>query len=171
MFPELAASGDLTSVLGVLSAMITPAVLILATGSLIMTTSNRLTRVIDRVREMASEIESVVEPQPDEEPVAHRIEKRDLLFAQLERSTRRARLLQKSMTRLYLSLALFIATSVAIGVVALIRVNIGWIPLVFGFFGAALLFSASIHLIWESRIALATTYAEMDFITKNFGRR
>lgn len=171
MWPELASARDLTSVLGVLSAMITPAVLILATGSLIMTTSNRLTRVIDRVREMAREIESVVEPPPDEEPVAHRNEKRALLFAQLERSTRRARLLQKSMTRLYLSLALFIATSVAIGVVALLQLDAAWVPLVFGFFGAALLFSASIHLIWESQIALATTYAEMDFITRTYGRK
>ena len=42
-------TGELTSTLSVLSAMITPTVLILACGSLILTTSQRLTRVIDRV--------------------------------------------------------------------------------------------------------------------------
>ncbi len=43
---------DLGSTLDVLSAMITPAVLILASGSLIMTTSSRTIRVVDRIREM-----------------------------------------------------------------------------------------------------------------------
>ncbi|HET7711316.1 MAG TPA: DUF2721 domain-containing protein, partial [Thermoanaerobaculia bacterium] len=54
MFPDVSSASPqgLTSVLSVLSAMITPAVLILASGSLILTTSNRLTRVVDRVREM-----------------------------------------------------------------------------------------------------------------------
>ena len=163
MFPELASTRELASVLDVLSAMITPAVLILATGSLIMTTSNRLTRVIDRVREMAAEIETVVDNPP---PHAH--EKRRLLFAQLERSTRRARLLQKAMQRLYIGLAMFVATSVAIGVVAMVRVDVGWIPLILGFIGAGLLFSASLLLIFESRIALTATWAEMDYIAQNY---
>jgi hypothetical protein len=163
MLPDLASTRELSSVLDVLSAMITPAVLILATGSLIMTTSNRLTRVIDRVREMVSEVETVVDNPPP-----HPHEKRLLLFAQLERSTRRARLLQKAMTRLYIGLAMFVATSVSIGVVALVHVNVGWIPLLLGFIGALLLFSASLLLIFESRIALATTWAEMDYIQKNY---
>jgi hypothetical protein len=41
---------ELSAVLTVLSAMITPAVLILASGSLLLTTSQRLNRAIDRAR-------------------------------------------------------------------------------------------------------------------------
>ncbi len=48
---------NLESTVGVLSSMITPAVMILATSSLILTTTNRLVRIVDRVREMLPEFE------------------------------------------------------------------------------------------------------------------
>jgi uncharacterized protein DUF2721 len=142
---------DLDSVLGVLSAMITPAVLILASGSLILTTSTRLTRAIDRVREMLADIEQASN------------EKRELYVHQLDRSAQRARLLQKTLARLYAALAMFVATSVAIGIVALLGLRFAWVALLFGFVGAGLLFNASILLIFESRLALAGTYEEMEF--------
>jgi len=50
---------SLDSTLGVLSAMVTPAVMILATSSLILTTTNRLVRIVDRVREMLPEFETL----------------------------------------------------------------------------------------------------------------
>jgi hypothetical protein len=153
---------DLPAALSVLSAMITPAVLILASGSLILTTSTRLTRLVDRVREMIVELEALESGAVK----LHADVKRALLFEQLERSTKRARFLQRSMTRLYLGLAMFIATSVGIGVVALTGQQFAWVPLLLGFIGAGLLFSASILLIFESRLALATTYAEMDYIRR-----
>ena len=153
--------GDLPSALGVLSSMITPAVLILASGSLILTTSNRLTRVVDRIREMVTEVDGLAHSSDDETN-----EKRTLLFDQLERATSRARLLQRAMTRLYVGLATFIATSVAIGIVSLTAMRFAWVPLVLGFIGAGLLFSASVILIFESRLSLATTYAEMDYIRR-----
>jgi hypothetical protein len=160
---DLASTRELSSVLNVLSAMITPAVLILASGSLIMTTSSRLIRCIDRVRDMAEELESLADS-----PGGISDAKRTLLYSQLQTNTRRARLLQRAMARLYVGISFFIATSVAIGVVSLLRVDIGWVPLILGFVGAGLLFVASIYLIIESRLALATTYAEMDYITRNY---
>ena len=51
---------NLDSTLSVLSAMITPAVMILATSSLILTTTNRLVRIVDRVREMLPKFEKLV---------------------------------------------------------------------------------------------------------------
>jgi hypothetical protein len=163
MFPDLASTRDLGSVLDVLGAMITPAVLILASSSLLITTSSRSIRCIDRVRERAEELEALGRGQ--DEGTERR---RTHLFTQLEINTRRARLLQKAMSRLYIGISFFIATSVAIGVVSLIHVDIGWVPLLLGFIGAGLLFSASIFLIFESRLALTTTYAEMDYIDRNY---
>ena len=67
--------------------MITPAVLILACGSLILTTSQRLTRVIDRVRELSKEIEEVAGDTRGEEFIR---EKRTMLFDLMDgRSTER----------------------------------------------------------------------------------
>ncbi len=160
MFPEL------SSVLDVLGAMITPAVLILASSSLLITTSSRSIRCVDRVRERADELQAL--GKGSDEGTEKR---RQHLFNQLDINTRRARLLQKAMSRLYIGISCFIATSVAIGLVSLLQMNIGWIPLVLGFVGAGLLFSASIYLIFESRLAIATTYEEMDFISRNYMQR
>lgn len=163
MFRDVIPTGDLGSALEVLSAMITPAVLILASGSLIMTTSSRSIRCIDRVRERASELETLGE-EMDELTVA----KRKHLHSQLEINTRRARLLQKAMSRLYIGISFFIATSVSVGAVSLLHVSYAWLPLGLGFVGAGLLFSASLYLIFESRLALQTTYNEMDYIDRNY---
>jgi Protein of unknown function (DUF2721) len=165
MWPDLAQTRELASVIDVLSAMITPAVLLLATGSLVMTTSNRSIRCVDRVRERAEELEALGDAHDE-----HTDMRRDHLYKQLEVNTRRARLLQKALSRLYLGVGFFVATSVSIGVVALLHVNVGYVPLVLGFIGAGLLFSASVYLILESRLALTTTYTEMDYITRNYMR-
>ena len=163
MFPELADTAELSSVLGVLSAMITPAVLILASGSLIMTTSTRAIRCNDRVRERASELEALGKgTDVGTENI------RQHLYTQLDINMRRARLLQKALARLYVGISFFIGTSVSIGIVSLVNVDVGWIPLLLGFFGAALLFAASVYLIIEVRLANATTVTEMDYISRTY---
>ena len=163
MWPDLASTRELSSVLGILSAMITPAVLILASGSLIMTTSTRSIRCIDRVRERAEELEAL--GKGTDVGTEHR---REHLYAQLEINIRRARLLQKAMSRLYFAISFFIGTSVSVGVVAMLHAAVGWVPLVLGFIGASLLLMASIYLLFESRLALATTYSEMDYIKRMY---
>jgi hypothetical protein len=163
VWPDFASTRELSSVLDVLGAMITPAVLILASSSLLITTSSRSIRCVDRVRERAVELQALGKGTDEGTD-----KRRRHLYAQLEINTRRARLLQKAMGRLYIGISFFIATSVSIGVVALLHVNVGWIPLVLGFIGAGLLFSASVYLIVESRLSLATTFEEMDYIAKNY---
>jgi hypothetical protein len=150
----------LTSALDVLSAMITPAVLIMACGSLILTTSSRLIRAVDRVREFMPEMESLA-TEHDESGET----KRRMVLGQLERLTSRARLLQRALALLYSALGTFVATSVAIGIIALLGIRYAALPLILGFIGAGLLFYASVLLIIESRIALAATYDEMDYVT------
>jgi len=145
----------------VLSATITPAVLILATGSLILTTTNRLVRVIDRVREMLPEFEKQAETTAADATAA---KKRAMMFLQLDSATTRARLVQRALTQLYLALGIFLATSIALGVIAMAGFDQAWIPLTLGLVGVLLLFSASVLLIFESRISMKSTYAEMDYI-------
>jgi hypothetical protein len=163
MLPDLAQTRELSSVLDVLGMMITPAVLILASSSLLITTSSRSIRCIDRVRERADELQTL--GKGTDEGTERR---RQHLYAQLTINTRRARLLQTAMGFLYIGISFFVATSVAIGVVALLHIDMGWIPLILGFIGAGLLFSASVWLIFESRLAVTTTFEEMDYIAKNY---
>ena len=156
---------SLSSALQILSAMITPAILIMACGSLVMTTSSRLIRCVDRVRDFATEIDALDQAGSKNQP------RYEMLIFQLERTAQRARLLQRALGRLYGAIGVFVATSVSIGALALLDLHIAWVSLLLGFIGAGLLFSASIMLILESRIALALTYAEMDYVLKKHGRQ
>jgi len=61
---------------------------------------------------------------------------------------------------------MFVATSVAIGVVAVIprSPHYNFVPVIVGLGGACFLFYGSMLLIFEARLALSTIHAEMDFI-------
>ena len=87
-----------------------------------------------------------------------------MIFAQLDKLTSRARILQRSMVTFYMALGMFVATSVAIGVVGIAgNHRYTWYPYrrhvgrMFPFYGSVL-------LIFEARLALSTIHAEMDFI-------
>jgi hypothetical protein len=159
-FPDLRL---LTPALGVLTAMITPAVLILASGTLLASTSSRLGRVVDRVR-VLSDLFEQLEAGQAKHPTEHRAH----IFNQLDKLTSRARLLQFSMTALYLAVSSFVATSVAIGLLAFITIGTYSIhvPVVLALGGMAFLFVGSILLIFEARLAIYAVHQEMDFLWK-----
>ena len=140
--------------------MITPAVLISACGSMILSTSHRLGRVVDRVRTLSDKLEELIEKPADESR-----DRQAIIFEHLDNFTSRARILQRSMVTFYLALGMFVATSVAIGIVAILgnpRYNL--VPIIAGILGACFLFYGSMLLIFEARLALSTIHAEMDYI-------
>jgi hypothetical protein len=143
----------------VLSAMITPVVLILASGQLILTTSQRLSRVVERTRKLMEWIKELMKTNAAETSIENEVA---ALFEQLHKNTRRARLLTRSMSVLYITLSIFVATSISIGVVDISKAKYTWIPVALGIVGAGLLFYASVLLIRESRIALSAVNEEMD---------
>ena len=158
--PVLRKVDPTSSAVAVLTAMITPAVLISACGSMILSTSSRLGRVVDRVRALSDKLEELAQKHADETK-----ERQAIIFAQLDKLTSRARILQRSMVAFYLATGMFVATSVAIGVVAIVgnsRYTI--VPVILGIVGACFLFYGSMLLIFEARLALSTIHAEMDFI-------
>ena len=87
----------------VLAAMITPAVLISASGTLVLSTSNRLSRVVDRVRVLAGKAEQL--RQSEASDIDDSGARRQLLADQLRVSSSRALLLRSAMTSLYLAIA------------------------------------------------------------------
>ncbi len=157
----------LSSAVAVLTAMITPAVLISACGAMILSTSTRLGRVVDRVRMLIDRFEEMTKTQEEGEAVELFEERRAVIFNQLDKLTSRTRLLQRCMRVFYLSLGIFVATSVAIGLVAAVgRPGHAWLPVVLGLGGACGLFYGSVLLIRESFLAQEALNAEMDFIWK-----
>lgn len=156
-----------SSAVAVLTAMITPAVLISACGSMILSTSSRLGRVVDRVRALSDKLEEFAQKGADETK-----ERQAVIFAQLDKLTSRARILQRSMVAFYLATGMFVATSVAIGVVAVIpsSPHYNLVPVIVGLLGACCLFYGSMLLIFEARLALSTIHAEMDFIWRQTTR-
>ena len=152
---------DVSSSVAVLTAMITPAVLISASGTMILSTSTRLGRVVDRVRSLSDRLQALSDDDPRDDLLE---EKRVMIFDQLDKLTSRSRLLQRALTTFYLAVGVFVATSVAIGVVSFFSARFAFIPVVFGLLGAFFLFYGSMLAVFEARLALSTTHAEMDFI-------
>jgi hypothetical protein len=151
----------------VLGAMITPAVLISASGTLVLSTSNRLTRVVDRVRVLAGEAEEMrEEPEPSGATEA----RRRLIESQLPVLSSRALILRSALTALYGAIGLLVATSIAVGLVAALGWKYGWIPVVIGLAGGCALLWGSLLLVREGRLAIGSTLQEMDFLREMVSR-
>ena len=159
---------DTSAAIAVLTAMITPAVLISACGSMILSTSSRLGRVVDRVRSLSERLEEMADRKERGEAAT---ERQASIFQQLDKLTSRARLLQRCMVTFYVSLGMFVATSVAIGIVGFANnPRYNYIPVTLGIAGACFLFYGSVLLIFEARLALSTIHGEMDFIWRQSKR-
>lgn len=145
----------------VLGAMITPAVLISASGTLVLSTSNRLSRVVDRVRVLAREAEG------GGSGAGGLATGRGLLIAdQIVRLSQRVVLLRAAMTALYASIGILVATSIAVGLSAALGWAYGWIPIGLGLVGACSLLYGSLLLVKEARLAVGSTLQELEFLEK-----
>lgn len=154
--------------LTVLTGMIAPAVLISACGPLLLSTTIRFGRIVDRVRTVADLLEKLVHGKTDEQHVDEKIE---LYYDQLARLSRRAKMLQRGLVSLYLALGSFIACSVAIGTLAFLGIRgADWVPVVIGIFGTFCLLYGSLVMIMEGRMGLESLTIEMEFIRK-IGKR
>ncbi|CAN5162979.1 hypothetical protein BH20ACI1_BH20ACI1_27180 [soil metagenome] len=144
-----------------LTAMVTPTLLISATGSLVLSTSTRLGRVIDRVRDLEQRLGELIQIKDKKEVPLY--EKRvDTVVNLLDKVTSRARILQRAMGAFYYGLCLFILTSVTIAIAGFFN-TYRWLPIPVGIVGIIFLFYGSILMLLETRMATATVNAEMDF--------
>jgi hypothetical protein len=141
----------------VLAAMITPAVLISASGTLVLSTSNRLTRVVDRVRALAGEAD-----QLPAEDTARTAEYRRFLADQLAKLSARVLLLRSALTVLYGGVGFLVAASIAVGLSAAFGWSYGWVPVSLGLAGAGALFHGTLLLVREGRLALGSTLLELE---------
>ena len=89
--------------------------------------------------------------------------KRKLLADQLAQLSTRAVLLRSAMTAFYAAIGLLVATSILVGIVALLQWRFSSLPVVLGFAGACALLYGSLLLIREARLALRSTLQEVSF--------
>ena len=83
---------------------------------------------------------------------------------------RRSHFVQSAVTRFYVALGFFVATTIAVGLVAIFPA-IEWLPPVLGIVGSMGLFSGCIQLIRETRLALRAVDREMSFALELVRRR
>ena len=145
--------------LSVLSAMVTPALLILACGTLITSTASRLARIVDRVRVLSQGLEKLWADETADFADVRKAE----VERQLAIHVDRGRLIQQSLTSFYVALGLFVATSISLAVVAYMP-GLAWVPTSLGIVGTLVLFYGCVLLIRETRLALSSVRSEMAFV-------
>jgi len=151
----------LNSTIEFLTAMVTPALLISATGSLVLSTSTRLGRVIDRVRQLEERLSELIYLE-DKDEVPLYDKRVEVIVDLLDKVTSRARILQRAMAAFYYGLGMFVLTSVTIAIAAFFT-NYRWLPIPIGIIGIMFLFWGTLMMLRETRMATATVNAEMDF--------
>ncbi len=152
----------LSSTIEFLTAMVTPTLLISATGSLVLSTSTRLGRVVDRVRALEVRLGELIYVENKDEVTLYD-ERVEVIVDLLDKVTSRSRILQHAMAAFYYGLGFFILTSVSIAVAGLFGIY-RWLPIPIGIVGIMFLFWGSLLMLRETRMATATVNAEMDFV-------
>ncbi len=143
-----------------LTAMITPAIFMTANASLIISTSNRASRVIDRIRDvndLADRLDrGVTELDFLSERLGH-------LHDQMSRLERRSDRLRFAMTALYLAFTAFLGTSLMLAIDVLTSNWLTALPTLLAVLGVGLLLFASVNLVLEALEALRSNRLETRF--------
>ena len=134
----------------ILTAMLAPALLMAATGSLLVSANNRLARVVDRLRAVIA----IWKGDPSEG--------RSALDAQIARHRRRAHLVLRACLLLYLALASFVGTSLGLAVDAFSGFRLGALPTVLALLGVFCLLVASGFLGREVSLSVRSFDEELD---------
>lgn len=136
----------------VIGAMLAPALLMAATGSLLISANARLARVVDRLRLLMlgeGDPGGEAPPLPENE-------------RQIAEHRRRAALVLRACWMLYVALGCFIGTSLALAASALAEARIGIAATVLAILGMACLLGAAIAMGREVSMAVRSLDAELE---------
>ena len=134
-----------TAAVATIAAMITPALLLLGSASLVASALMRMARVVDRARILAA--------------IAHEggIDKigvtRGQLRTWLESHGKRARYVERSIALLYAAIVVFILTCLSIALDRLVGDSLNWLPVTLAVTGTLLLLSGAAYMVVESRLS------------------
>jgi hypothetical protein len=138
-------SASQTAAVATIAAMITPALLLLGSASLVATALLRMARVVDRARILAS--------------IAHEggINKSGVttgqLRAWLESHAKRARYTERAISLLYAAIVVFIATCLSIALDRALGDSLSWLPVTLAVIGTLLLLCGASYMVVESHLS------------------
>lgn len=143
-----------------LSAMITPALFMTANGSLIISTSNRMSRIVDRIRVLNDLADALGRGASDLDFPA---ERRAHITEELGRLQWRAGRIRNALSLLYLAFGSFVGTSLTLALDVLLNNQLVALPTGLAILGVTLLLAASVNLVAEARAALRGNRMEIAF--------
>jgi len=140
------------------TAMIAPALFLTATGSLLISTSSRIGRIVDRIRALVILCESGQLEQLDF--VEHRRKHAVDSLRHLQWRSNRATV---AVTMLYLAFSAFAATSMMIALNSITEHSLDALPVLCAVAGVGLLLVACVNLVLEARSSLRGNDREVSF--------
>jgi Protein of unknown function (DUF2721) len=151
-----------------LSAMITPAIFLTANGSLIVSTSNRMSRVVDRIRVLNDLGDKLCRGVTDfdftQDRLAH-------VQDQLNRLVLRGDRIRYALTALYLAFGAFVGTSLALALDVWTGNRLVALPTLLAVVGVVLMLFACVNLVREAMEALRSNRLEIRFYRDLHERR
>jgi hypothetical protein len=135
----------------ILTSLLAPALLMAATGSLLVSANNRLARVVDRLRALVALWNS-----------AGGEARREGLDMQIARHRRRARYVLHACVMLYAAVGSFVGTSLALAVDAFSGQRLPLLPTALAVIGVLCLLVACVYLGLEVSLAVRSFDEELD---------
>ena len=146
-----------------LSAMITPAIFLTANASLIISTSNRMSRVVDRIRVLNDLLDKLDRGKTELDFIEERMSH---LMDQFRRLGRRGDRIRFALIALYVAFGLFVCTSLTLAIDAWVQNRLVALPVSLAIGGVGLLLFASVNLVLEALEALRSNRLEIRFYLK-----
>ena len=145
--------------LAFLTALITPAILILACASVISCCLMRLARVVDRVRTLTQMAEDIRLGKCTDCTT----ERRQEIHTEFDFYQRRGKVILLALSLLYGTVGLFVATSLAVAVDLLLGSPVAFVPVVLATLGISMFLVSTLLLMHENRLALQSMQREIQF--------
>jgi hypothetical protein len=151
-----------------LSAMITPALFMTSNGSLIISTSNRMARIVDRIR-VHNELRDKLGRDPGDLDFV--TERRAHLEDQLERLLSRSKNIRWALMLLYLAMGSFVGTSLVLAFDVWTGNRVAALPTATAVLGVSFMLVACANLVREALEALRSNHVEVCFYRDLQARR
>lgn len=145
------------------SAMITPAILILAAGSLVASTLVRLGRVVDQTRAFIVQGEQLRKEG--------RTSDLAVVEARIDRQLRRSELARNALWGYYVAIALFLLSSVVLAIDQATHGPFAWLGPSIVLFGGLVLMLATLALVFEVGLSAGLLREEVEVYRRRAQRR
>lgn len=146
-------AGGQSTAVAMIAAMITPALLLLGSASLVASALVRMARVVDRARVLGA-----IAQEGAFEKMGITT---DQLRSWLESHARRARYAERAITLLYAAIVAFISTCLSIALDRAVSGSLSWLPVMLAVGGTLLLLGGGAFMVAESRLSGAQISAEI----------